>query len=450
MKKIGKYEVCGLLGKGGMGTVYKVRMPVVGKIVALKLLAPHPNLIALMGEEELKRLFVTEAVTMAGLRHPNIVDIWDFHESEDLTYFVMEYFCNNLGVIIGETYLVEEPSRMVSVDKTLRYAREILEGLSRLHQAGIIHRDIKPFNILVTDQDTAKITDFGLSKLRGEIFEGPQNLNVGSPYYAPPEQEEDPNTVDVRADLYPVGIMLYRMLTGTLPIDSYKSLSESNPDLDPSWDDFLKKAIATKREERFRSANEMLGALDTLRVAWEQKKDKVCEMPPEEVFIKGPPSNAEGKPRRESVKVRPGEARRVFGTDNRWRPAKYVTNDFQVNGDGTVSDRATGLTWEQAGSDFPMTWHEACDYVKALNQKPFAGRDNWRLPTINELMTLLSDVPRAGDLCIAPVFDQSERWLWSSDRRSFVAAWYVSADMGYVSWQDFSCCYYVRAVFSET
>jgi serine/threonine-protein kinase len=403
-----------------------------------------------LGEDELRRLFVTEAVTMAGLRHPNIVDIWDFHESEDLTYFIMEYFCNNLGVIMGETYLVEEPCRIVSVDKTLHYTRQVLEGLSRLHQAGIIHRDIKPFNILVTDQDTAKITDFGLSKLRGEIFEGPQNLMVGSPYYAAPEQEEDPNTVDVRADLYPVGVMFYRMLTGALPIDSYQKPSECNPDLDADWDDFLVKATATDRRSRFGTANQMLKALDALHVAWEEKKDKMCEMPPEDLVSKSAPTDSEWAPRRESVKVRPREARKVFGADDRWRPAQYVTNDFQVNGDGTVTDRATGLTWQQAGSDFPMTWHEARDYVETLNRKSFAGRESWRLPTVNELITLLTDVPRAGDLCIEPVFDQNERWLWSSDRRSFVAAWYVSADMGYISWQDFSCYYYVRAVCSDT
>jgi serine/threonine protein kinase len=450
MKKIDKYEVCGLLGKGGMGMVYKVRMPVVGKIVALKLLAPHPNLVTLLGKDELRRLFVTEAVTMAGLRHPNIVDISDFHESEDLTYFVMEYFCNSLGVIMGETYRVEEPSRVVSVDKTLHYTRQILEGLSRLHQAGIIHRDIKPFNILVTDQDTAKITDFGLSKLRGEIFEGPQNLMVGSPYYAAPEQEEDPNTVDVRADLYPVGVMFYRMLTGALPMESYRKLSECNADLDPEWDAFLDKTIAKERKARFASAKEMLGALDELCIAWQEKKEKVCAMPVTEGSGTPGPRDARETPRRGSIKVRPRDARKVFGADDRWRPAQYVINDFEVNGDGTVTDRATGLTWERAGSDFPLTWHEARDYVETLNQKRFAGQDGWRLPTIDELMSLLTDVPRAGDLCIEPVFDQNERWLWSSDRRSFVAAWYVSVDMGYISWQDFSCYYYVRAVCSET
>jgi hypothetical protein len=194
----------------------------------------------------------------------------------------------------------------------------------------------------------------------------------------------------------------------------------------------------------------MLKALDALRIAWEEKKDKVCEMPIENVSNHSTQTVSDRGLRKDGVKVRPKDARRVFGTDDRWRPAQYVTNDFHVNGDGTVTDRATGLTWQQAGSDFPMTWHEACDYVEALNHKSFAKRGNWRLPTINELMTLLTDVPRAGDLCIEPVFDQNEKWLWSCDRRSFVAAWYVSADMGYISWQDFSCYYYVRAVSSDT
>jgi len=447
MKQIGKYEVCGLLGKGGMGMVYKVRMPVVGKVVALKLFRPHPNLVTLLGEEEARRCFVTEAITMAGLRHPNIVAIWDFHDSEDLTFFVMEYFCNNLGLIIGETYRVEEPSRIVSVDKTIDYTRQILVGLSRLHQAGIIHRDIKPYNILVTDQNTVKITDFGLSKLRGEDFGGPSNLMVGSPYYAAPEQEEDPNQVDARADLYPVGVMLYRMLTGELPIDSVKRLDQCNPDLDADWDNFILESISEDKNNRFAGAKEMLETLDHLQIAWEKKKEKVCQMPATVLSKDAMPANYNGQaPRRENIKVRPGHAREAFGIDARWRPIHYITNDFQVNVDGTVSDRVTGLTWQRAGSDYPVTWHEANGYIQKLNRKRFAGRTGWRLPTVNELMSLLTEVPRARDLCIEPIFDQNVRWLWSSDRCSFVSAWYVSVDMGYISWQDFSCYYFVRAV----
>ena len=139
----------------------------------------------------------------------------------------------------------------------------------------------------------------------------------------------------------------------------------------------------------------------------------------------------------------------MFGTDARWRPIHHITNDFQVNADGTVSDKATGLIWQKAGSDYPVTWHEAHGYIQELNQKRFAGRADWRFPTVNELMSLLTEVPLASDLCIEPIFDQSKRWLWSSDRRSFVAAWYVSVDMGYISWQDFSCYYFVRAVSSH-
>jgi serine/threonine-protein kinase len=446
--KIGKYKVCGLLGSGGMGKVYKVRMPVVGKVVALKLLAPHPNLVTLLGEEEVRRRFLTEALTMARLRHPHIVAIWDFHDDQDLTFFVMEYFCNNLGVIIGETYRVEAPSRVLSVDKALHYTGQILDGLCRLHQAGIIHRDIKPFNILVTDQDQVKITDFGLSKLHGEVFGGPDNLMVGSPYYAAPEQEEDPNHVDVRADLYPVGVMLYRMLTGELPMDPIKEVNRFNPDLDPAWDAFLFQAMAEDREGRFSSAKEMFEAFDVVKRAWDEKKEKVCLMPDPGLQKPSPPKTSRQTLRSKGLKLRPSKAREVFDADSRWRPAQYLINTFQVAADGTVSDRATGLVWQQAGSDYPLTWHEAHEYVNGLNQKGFAGRTDWRLPTVNELMSLLTPVPRAGDLCVEPLFDGRERWLWSSDRRSFMAAWYVSVDMGYVSWQDFTCYFYVRAVCS--
>lgn len=450
MKKIDKYDVCGLLGKGGMGIVYKVRMPVVGKVVALKLLRPHPNLVTLLGEKEVRQRFVTEAVTMARLRHPNIVSIWDFHDSEDLSFFVMEYFCNNLGLIIGETYRVEDPSRILSVDRAIDYTLQILVGLSRLHQAGIIHRDIKPYNILVTDQNTVKITDFGLSKLRGEDFRGPSNLMVGSPYYAAPEQELDPNQVDARADLYAVGVMLYRMLTGELPIDSFKRLAQSNSDLDADWDTFILKSISQDRKDRFASAKEMLEAFDDLQIAWEKKKEKVCQMPTTGLSKKATRTGHRETPRSESIKARPRQAREVFGTDARWRPIHYTTNDFQVNADGTVSDKTTGLIWQKSGSDYLVTWHEAQGYIQELNHKRFAGRTDWRFPTVNELMSLLTKVPRAMDLCIEPIFDQNQRWLWSSDRRSFVAAWYVSVDMGYISWQDFSCYYFVRAVSSHS
>lgn len=446
MKKIGKYRIRGLLGKGGMAKVYKIEIPVIGKIAALKLFAPDPLLADLMGTEPLKGLFVSEAMTMAGLRHPNILEIWDYGEAQDKPYYVMDYYCNNLGGMIGETYMTDAPSRVIVVDKAIRYTRQILEGLAALHHAGIIHRDIKPFNMLITDQDTVKIGDFGLSKLRGEKFTGPANVNVGSPWYAPPEQEQDPDNVDLSADLYPVGIMLYRMFTGRLPEEPFVPPSRFNPDLDGDWDRFLEKSITRKPSHRFRSASEMIGRLDDLTKKWHEKKDLVCQIREEPAVDAAPAGTVQLRSAPE--KLGPRQAPSRFGLDRLWRPRSYIANNFQVNA-GTISDLATGRTWQQAGSAYPMTWHQAWTYVDRLNQNQFAGCNDWRLPTVDELASLVTRTPHQEDFCIEPVFDRTQKWLWSSDRRSFAAAWYVSIDLGFVSWQDFTCYYYVRAVCSE-
>ena len=115
--KIGRYKVLGLLGKGAMSRVYKVKVPVIEKIAALKLLSPDPLLANLLDSNKVLDLFVSEAVTMAHLRHPNIVDVWDFNRWEGKPFYLMDYFCNNLGVMIGENYRTEIPSRVISIHK---------------------------------------------------------------------------------------------------------------------------------------------------------------------------------------------------------------------------------------------------------------------------------------------------------------------------------------------
>jgi serine/threonine protein kinase len=434
-----------------MSKVYKVRLPVIGKIAALKILAPHAHLLTLLGAEQIRRRFVAEATTMARLRHPNIAQINDFDEFHGTPYLVMEYHCNNLGSILGEQYRVENRSRTLSPDKAVHYARQILEGLACLHHAGVIHRDIKPFNILVTDEDTIKISDFGMSKLRGESLRVPSTLLVGSPYYAAPEQLADAERVDTRADLYSVGVMLYRMVTGFFPAGEGDQPVPRQLILNAEWDSFLLKAIARRREERYASAGEMLAELAELQATREQKKIEKCRMTARVPAWEPSAKTARFKLplRARSIKLRPRQAQDVLWVDALWRPIYYVDNDFLENGDGTVTDRTTELIWQQGGSDYPLIWHEAHDYIQELNGKRFAGRDNWRLPTVAELMSLLTPKTDLEDSCIEPVFDQDKRWLWSSDRRSYVAAWYASVDMGFISWQDFSCHYFVRAVSSR-
>lgn len=446
MKMIGRYAVRGQLGRGGMSRVYKVEMPVTGKIAALKRLEPNPLLVDLMGMEAVRELFVAEAVIVANLRHPHLAEIWDFDEENDRPFYLMDYYCNNLGVMIGETYETEKPSRIIQTDRAIHYIRQILMGLDRLHHASIIHRDIKPFNILITDHDTVKICDFGLSKLRGEVFQGPPQLKVGTPWYAAPEQEENPDSVDYGADLYSVGVMLYRMLTGNLPMDDPEPPSRFNPDLDEEWNDFLYKTIAPRPQNRFRSAGAMLLALDESATAWEAKKDRICRLSPVETTDSEPPEPLSDIRRKKPVKVRPQVARERFELDDLWRPRAYARNHLEEAGEGVVFDRTTGLTWERSGSQYPVTWHEAKAYIEERNRDRCGGYSDWRLPTVDELISLVTETPHGRSLCIEPVFDPTQKQLWSLDRRSHIAAWYVSIDLGFVAWQDFTGYYYARGV----
>lgn len=448
MRKIGKYEILGLLGKGGMSRVYKARDPFTEQILALKLLAPHPHLVTLLGQREIARRFVAEAALMAELDSRHIVSVRDQGEDAGRPFLVMEYYCHNLGQLLGETYRLESLCRVLRLDKAIRLTRETLLGISSLHRAGVVHRDIKPFNVLLTDQERVKIADFGMSKLRGERFSEPHQLLVGSPYYAAPEQEQAPDRVDRRADLYSLGVMLYRMLTGWLPVEGFVPPSSSNPELDENWDAMLRKAMALRREERYASAEAMLQELDRLHRLWLARLDDRCKGF-ETQSASGPAREHSVTLRSKAGKIALGKAMAEFQVDELWRPRRYHDGSFQAKGNATVSDAASGLTWQQAGSPEPLTWQESHQYVAALNAKRFAGRKDWRLPTIAELMSLLTPVPREEDYCLRPVFCRDQKWLWSIDRCTFTSAWYVNSGLGYVSRQDFSCRFFVRAVSSS-
>lgn len=450
MKKIGPYEVLGLLGKGGMARVYKVRHPVTESIFALKLLAPDPQLVSLLGREEIKRRFVAEATVMAELKHPNTIQCKDYGEDDGNPFIIMEYYCHNLGDVIGETYRCENPSRPLRMEKAIRYARETLQGLSCLHKAGIVHRDIKPFNLLLNRNETIKITDFGLSKLRGEVFTGPPQLIVGSPYYAAPEQERNPNQADPRSDLYSLGVILYRMLTGWLPLDDreqFISPGKRNPELGPRWDAFLLQALAHDKADRYRSAYSMLHDLNLLEKNWDENISEYCTWFERSLPKKTTAKEVRLKLRTQGLKIRPGKALQEFGTDRLGRPSDYTDNNFLDQRNGTVIDTITGLIWQRSGSEDAVTWQEARKYVANLSRKSYAGVDAWRLPTIEELLSILTP-PNKEDYCIQAIFDRTRKWLWSADRSSFIAAWYVSVDLGYVSKQHFTCRFFVRAVSS--
>lgn len=448
MKTIGKYKIKGLLGKGGMGHVYKIEYPVTGKIGALKLLKPDPVLSTIMDRKDIEALFVKEARTMARIRHPNVLEILDFDRIGQDLFYTMDFFCNNLGQVIGEPVETEQPSRKIRIEKALVYTRNTLEGLACLHWNNIIHRDIKPFNIMITELDTVKIGDFGLATFRGDTFKKHNSLNVGSPYYAPPEQEANPDDADFSSDLYSVGVLLFRMVTGLLPDIAGMAASALNPDLDDAWDSFFKKSIHKNPARRFQTAREMIKALDDLKAGWLQKKENICSAPAALFDIDGPKA-APVMRRKIPIKQPKKNAATVFELNHLMTPITYVQNEFVPLNMSCILDRATHLVWQQSGSLYPMNHKEAFAYIEHLNSIGFGGVHAWRLPTLDELLTLLIPLPESEGYCIEGVFDTTQTFLWSADTCTFISAWYVNIEMGFAGHNDMGSFYYVRAVCDD-
>ena len=447
MKTIGKYQIKGLLGKGGMGRVYKAVLPEVEKIVALKHLTPHEHMQQLLGKERIDDLFFTEARVLANINHPHVAGLLDFdYDQSGRPFFVMEYLCMNIGDLIGESYEVEKSTRLLTPERALRYMDQMLAGLDRLHEAGIIHRDIKPYNILLTDDDRVKIIDLGLSRLRGEVKGLPETFKIGTPYYAPPEQETDPDDVDERADLYSAAVMAWRMLTGNLPpeFDEPASPSSVNPLLGDVWDGVLRKGIDADPAKRFQNCTEMRTALNDAFAKWRETIEQTCQWTPPEAAYQKPAGGR--SPRKIPLKVTRDKALSVFGVDDLHRPTRQGSADFQTIDAHKIRDKALGLIWQQSGCPYPLDWEAGQAYIDRLNTEKFGGIDRWRLPTVDELFTLLQPKTVLGDYCQPSIFDNRKNRLWSSDKKSSTAAWYVHTEMGYVESQDRTCRFYVRAV----
>lgn len=451
MKTIGKYEIRSFLGSGAMGSVYKVIIPVIQKVAAVKILKPTSALLKKMGLKMLQDQFIREAALIANIRHPNVVEVWNIEKEDDSLFYLMEYFSHNLGTLIGEAYWADAPSRIVTVKKTTQVITDLLEGLSRLHHANIVHQDIKPFNIMLTDDGHVKIVDFGLSRKKDEVLDEMDELFVGTKGYAAPEQAISSKTVDHRADLHAAGVILYRMLTGILPADDPVLPSQLNPEIAPFWDRFILKAMAKDPDERFDSARKMQIALQKNYDRYLQNKQRDCRMKVEESleFQAEKPKLEEIRLRSKSKRIPAKNAASIFNLDELYQPLTYCRNDFKVIEDGIVKDFITGRIWQQAGTPYSMTWEQAKEYIDCLNRQKFKGYDNWRLPTVNELLSLLRPSQPGEDFCLGSAFSKTQKWIWSGDSRSKKAAWIVNMEMGFVTSYDVMDFLYVKGISSS-
>ena len=271
IETVGRYEIIGELGRGAMGVVYKAKDPTIGRTVALKTMRID---VHGLDAAEMMRRFQNEARAAGVLSHPNIVTIYDAGEQDGVFYIAMEFI---EGTTLHE--MLHEQHILVTED-VIQYSRQICKGLDYAHSHGIVHRDVKPANIMITANGTVKIMDFGIAKAGGSMTSTGQVL--GTPNYMSPEQVKG-RPLDGRSDLFSFGVILYEMLTGEKPFVGqnvttiiYKIVNE-NPiaprDLDvtvhPGLSSIVTKALAKTPEDRYQSGAELVRDLENFKIVGE-------------------------------------------------------------------------------------------------------------------------------------------------------------------------------------
>lgn len=241
-----------LVGRGGMGAVYRARQRQLDRDIAVKILPPQ-----LLHDITFAERFSREAQAMARLNHPNIVTIHDFGRRGELFYLIMEF-------VDGVTLRQLTAASRVKAHEAMNIVRQICEALQFAHEQGIVHRDIKPENILVSRRGQVKIADFGLAKLvgfeTGSVPISATTSAVGTPLYMAPEQVHSPASVDHRADVYSLGVVMYELLTGDLP-DQELDLS---PGAGDRLNELVSRALSRDPAERYHSIQDFRTQLDTL------------------------------------------------------------------------------------------------------------------------------------------------------------------------------------------
>jgi eukaryotic-like serine/threonine-protein kinase len=271
LAKAGRYEIVGELGRGAMGVVYKATDPVIGRTVAVKTIKLSAEGTGLTRPELLAR-FQTEARAAGLLTHPNIVVVFDAGEEEGLYYIIMELVeGRSLQALLDDGHSFPLP-------RVLRIMEQACSALQFAHERNVVHRDIKPANLMLTGDDTVKVTDFGTAKIL-QFGTVQQTAHVmGTPSYMSPEQVKG-RAVDGRSDIFSLGVMLYEMVTGEKPFPGqnittviYKIVNEEpvppkqvDPTIHPGISAVVMRALAKDPDKRFQSCREMLEDLRNYR-----------------------------------------------------------------------------------------------------------------------------------------------------------------------------------------
>lgn len=263
----GRYKIEETVGVGGMAVVYKAYDSIDDRTVAVKILKDE-----YLANEEFRRRFKNESKAIAVLSHPNIVKVYDVSYGDKLQYIIMEYV---EGITLKE--YIESRGKIAWRD-AVHFITQILRALQHAHDKGIVHRDVKPQNIMMLQNGTIKVTDFGIARFSRSETRTMSDNAIGSVHYISPEQARGDITDD-KADIYSLGVVMYEMLTGQLPFQSDNSVSvaimqlqaepkrpcEINPEIPPGLEQITMRAMQKNKQDRYQSAAEMLLDLDEFR-----------------------------------------------------------------------------------------------------------------------------------------------------------------------------------------
>lgn len=263
----GRYELLELIGVGGMADIYRARDITEDRIVAVKILKNE-----FVGSEDFIRRFRNESKAIALLSHPNIVKIYDVGFTDKLQFIVMEYID---GITLTD-YIAKQGA--LKWKDVVHFTMQILKALQHAHDRGIVHRDIKPQNVMLLEDGTIKVMDFGIARFNRETDKTMSEKAIGSVHYISPEQARGDIT-DERSDIYSVGIMMYEMLTGKKPFDgdspvaialmhmqsAAKKMSDINPSIPEGLEEITEKAMQKEPSKRYQTAGEMISDIEQFK-----------------------------------------------------------------------------------------------------------------------------------------------------------------------------------------
>jgi eukaryotic-like serine/threonine-protein kinase len=450
---LNRFTIKKRLGRGGFGAVYLVEDSERKQEIALKVVTTN------IGQAEMAATQMRNELTLRDKINDftHIIRTYDIHTVE--VYKGLSLILMPMEYAVGNSFrgflAVNKRDDEKRIKEGLELFRQASRGVKAIHDAGLVHCDLKPENILICKdhkgKTVAKVSDFGISR---NVDQWSMNQaaviqsSLGTPYYMSPEQVKTARQKDIdgRADIYALGVILFEILDGDPPFDGTpdevrkKHLETAAPELkgvDGEYVVVVNKCLEKNPKERYQHIEELIEFRNIPNEKTGIKKEKKAEekpkkkaLPKKNITRKSSPKEATKPPKKEPAKKAPRYNLRstpkevpnvlsqiLFGLNSENKPYVYINNEYEDNGDGTITDHATGLMWQQSGSGDYNTYKSAISYVKSLNRARFAGYSDWRTPTMEELLSLLEENNQGNYHYIDDIFEPAQK-IWSADKVS--------------------------------